>query len=321
MAYYNIVKRSRTDGTIRYRCMVGIKEGGKAGRTKKYVLNMLMDCEIANIYLSDLSENHVIDHCRYRRESIASPATINHDVSYPTSVLASAKPVYGINYTANPAYGSRSVLLEMGSIGKSNRRNKHPINDELDRLVEGKSHTKTASLFKESAMSDIDEDDEMTFGELIEIFLSNKHNMIKSEKLLSVQKNKELQRPAKPEALYSLEKTEKYFLRNYITKNLKLADGVYIFIISADDPYTILCAKSARDTNYHWHDTVDGHTSIGYRKPVRYAGTLSFSKGKLLVWSNASGHYKPPEELRYLMIPYVRRLLPDCKFHRTNFNK
>lgn len=29
MAYYNIVKRPRADGTIRYRCTVGIKENGK----------------------------------------------------------------------------------------------------------------------------------------------------------------------------------------------------------------------------------------------------------------------------------------------------
>lgn len=29
MAYYNIVKRPRTDGTIRYRCTVGLKQGGK----------------------------------------------------------------------------------------------------------------------------------------------------------------------------------------------------------------------------------------------------------------------------------------------------
>ncbi|PHM49171.1 hypothetical protein [Xenorhabdus miraniensis] len=170
-------------------------------------------------------------------------------------------------------------------------------------------------------MNGSDENDEMTFEELIEIFLSNKHSMTKPEKLLPVQKNKDLQRPAKPEALYSLEKTEQYFLRNYITKNVKLADGRYIFIISANDPYTICCAKSARDTNYHWHDAVDGHTSIGYRKPVRYAGTLLFRQGELLVWSNASGHYKPPGELRYLMLPYVRLLLPDSKFRHISFNK
>ncbi|WP_446470657.1 tyrosine-type recombinase/integrase [Xenorhabdus stockiae] len=195
MAYYNIVKRPRADGTIRYRCTAGIKEGGKhlhretktfgkmaqakswgakraaeleesgipssgdttgitvrdllykyihdpnlggkAGRTKKYVLNMLMDCHIASIYLSELSESHVIDHCRYRMESGASPATINHDVSYLTSVIASAKPVYGINYTSNPSHEARPLLIKMGLIGKSNRRSRRPVNDELDRLIEG----------------------------------------------------------------------------------------------------------------------------------------------------------------------------------------
>lgn len=29
MAYYSIEKRQRADGTLRYRCTVGVKEGGK----------------------------------------------------------------------------------------------------------------------------------------------------------------------------------------------------------------------------------------------------------------------------------------------------
>lgn len=84
MAYYSIEKRQRADGTLRYHCTVGVKEGGeqgqvaergtngvptkndagkmtigdrlkhyindpnpsgKAGRTKRYVL----DCDIAGI--------------------------------------------------------------------------------------------------------------------------------------------------------------------------------------------------------------------------------------------------------------------------------
>ncbi|PHM24110.1 integrase [Xenorhabdus budapestensis] len=98
---------------------------------------MLMDCHISNIYLSELSESHIIDHCRYRMESGASPATINHDVSYLTSVIASAKPVYGINYTSNPSQEARPLLIKMGLIGKSNRRSRRPVNDELDRLIEG----------------------------------------------------------------------------------------------------------------------------------------------------------------------------------------
>lgn len=124
MAYYNIEKRLKSDGTPRYRCNVIIKEkgvityresktfpkhahaktwgtqkvmeldlygipssnavdgltvrdllhkylndpnaGGKAGRTKRYVLELLMDSDISAIKLSELTENDVIEHCRLR---------------------------------------------------------------------------------------------------------------------------------------------------------------------------------------------------------------------------------------------------------------
>lgn len=195
MAYYNIVKRPRADGTVRYRCTAGVKEGGKhlhretrtfgklaqaktwgakrvaeleengvpnindigkmivgdllkryindpnlggkAGRTKRYVLDMLLDCDIADVLLTDLSTSHVIEHCRQRNGAGAGPSTVNHDVSYLSSVLASAKPVYGIDYTTNPATDARPLLLQMGLIGKSKRRSRRPVSDELDRLLEG----------------------------------------------------------------------------------------------------------------------------------------------------------------------------------------
>ena len=193
MAYYSIEKRKRTDGTLRYRCTVGVKEGGKylywenrtfskqahaktwgagrvaeletqgvltannltkmtlgdqlkryirdpnlggkAGRTKRFVLDMLLDCEIAEIPLMDLSTCHVIAHCRQRNGSDAGPSTVNHDVSYLSSVLASAKPVYGLDYTTNPATEARPILLQMGLIGKPKCR--RPVRDELDRLLAG----------------------------------------------------------------------------------------------------------------------------------------------------------------------------------------
>ncbi|BBE80195.1 tyrosine-type recombinase/integrase [Phytobacter sp. MRY16-398] len=195
MAYYNIVKRPLADGTIRYRCTVGIKAGGKhlhretrtfskqamakswgsrrvleleadgvpdassasqiitgelivrytndpafggkAGRTKHYVLDMLADCDIARIPLADLAVADVITHCRERAGAGAGPATVSQDVSYLSGVLASAKPVYGIEYTDNPARDARPVLIQMGLIGKSNRRSRRPVGDELDRLEEG----------------------------------------------------------------------------------------------------------------------------------------------------------------------------------------
>lgn len=195
MAYYTIDKRAKADGTVRYRCSVSIKKGGrrvysesktftkqthaktwgskrvieleqsgipnpndlnkitvgdllkryisdpnlggKAGRTKRYVLDMLLDCDIAEIPLTDLSTSLVIEHCRQRNGAGAGPSTVNHDVSYLSSVLASAKPVYGIDYTTNPATDARPLLLQMGLIGKSKRRSRRPVSDELDRLIAG----------------------------------------------------------------------------------------------------------------------------------------------------------------------------------------
>ncbi|EHE4123918.1 site-specific integrase [Salmonella enterica subsp. enterica serovar Bareilly] len=194
MAYYNIVKRPRSDGTVRYRCTAGVKEGGKhihretrtfgklsqaktwgakrvteleehgvpdnndagkmsvgdllkryindpnlggkAGRTKRYVLNTLLDCDIAEILLKDLSTSNIIEHCRQRNGAGAGPSTVSHDVSYLASVLASARPVYGIDYVNNPATEARPVLTQMGLIGKSKRRSRRPVSDELDKLVE-----------------------------------------------------------------------------------------------------------------------------------------------------------------------------------------
>ncbi|MBT0725171.1 site-specific integrase [Rosenbergiella sp. S61] len=111
--------------------------GGKAGRTKRYVLDMLLDCDIAEIKLTEFSANHVIDHCRHRSSTGAGPSTVNHDVSYLSSVLGSAKPVYGIDYTKNPVIEARPILLQMGLIGKSKRRSRRPVSDELDRLLAG----------------------------------------------------------------------------------------------------------------------------------------------------------------------------------------
>lgn len=72
-----------------------------------------------------------------RNNAGAGPATVSHDVSYLGSVLDCAKPVYGINYTSNPAKEARPHLLKLGLIGKSNRRSRRPASEELDMLIEG----------------------------------------------------------------------------------------------------------------------------------------------------------------------------------------
>lgn len=138
---YGIPSSNAVDGlTVRdllHKYLNDPNAGGKAGRTKRYVLELLMDSDISAIKLSELTENDVIEHCRLRNNAGAGPATVSHDVSYLGSVLDAAKPVYGINYTSNPAKSARPYLLKLGLIGKSNRRNRRPASDELDMLIEG----------------------------------------------------------------------------------------------------------------------------------------------------------------------------------------
>ncbi|PHM63803.1 integrase [Xenorhabdus ishibashii] len=110
--------------------------GKKAGQSKKSVLNSLSKSDLTKLTLAELSIRHIIEHCKQRHSTGTTPATINHDVTYLSSVLKSAKPVYDIDYTLNPAHEARPVLTQMGLIGKSQRRSRRPEREELDRLME-----------------------------------------------------------------------------------------------------------------------------------------------------------------------------------------
>ncbi|EPM7738967.1 TPA: tyrosine-type recombinase/integrase [Proteus mirabilis] len=194
MAYYSVEKRLRSDGTIRYRCTVGVKKdgkyifrenktfskvsaakswgvrrvaeieqsglpkkesptkikvfeliqmyldepglGGKSGKTKKYVLNSLKSSSLGNIYLSKLSVNDVIEHCKLRRSAGAGPNTVSQDVSYLTVALNSAKSVFDIEYTDNPARDAKPILNQMGIISKSNVRSRRPTKEEIQLILD-----------------------------------------------------------------------------------------------------------------------------------------------------------------------------------------
>lgn len=64
------------------------------------------------------------------------------------------------------------------------------------------------------------------------------------------------------------------------------ADGIYTFVISMDNKLVV----ASGNAHHPW--LVDG-------APVRYAGEFHFKDGKLIKWTNKSGHYLP-DELDYL---------------------
>ncbi len=116
----------------------------KTGRTKQYVIRMLRDCDIAQIQSDQLKISDLIEHCRNRKGAGAQPATIYHDVAYLRSVMKKASPVFNISTNHDIFNEAVSVLVDMGLIGRSQRRTRRPTSNELDRLREGQLERRTA---------------------------------------------------------------------------------------------------------------------------------------------------------------------------------
>lgn len=106
------------------------------GRTKRYVIKMLRDCDIANIRADQLSVRDVVGHCKLRSHS-AGPATIYHDVAYLRTLLRVTSTAFGFKANVEVINEAVPVLIELGLIAKSKRRTRRPTEKELARLRQG----------------------------------------------------------------------------------------------------------------------------------------------------------------------------------------
>ena len=107
------------------------------GRTKQYVIKMLIDCDISKIMTNELRTSDLIEHCKNRRSAGAGPATIYHDIAYLRSVMKKADPVWNISANYKVFEDAVPVLIEMGLVGKSQKRTRRPTENELERLKVG----------------------------------------------------------------------------------------------------------------------------------------------------------------------------------------
>jgi len=107
------------------------------GRTKRYVIQMLRDCEIAKIQSNKLKTSDLIEHCKIRQTAGAKPATVYHDISYLRAVMKKAHPVFDIEANTIIFDEALPTLIDMGLIGKSDKRTRRPTQVELDKLRAG----------------------------------------------------------------------------------------------------------------------------------------------------------------------------------------
>ena len=105
------------------------------GRTKRYVIEMLIDCEISKIQSNKLRTSDLITHCMNRKEAGAGPATIYHDIAYLRSVMKKALPVFDIDANYQIFEEAVPTLIDMKLVGKSQKRTRRPTEQELGKLI------------------------------------------------------------------------------------------------------------------------------------------------------------------------------------------
>lgn len=115
------------------------------GRTKGFVLESLLNHDIAEKIVSHLTHDDLISHCKIRLQGqeinnkmvIPSPQTVYHDVTYLHSVVKVAKSIFKVN--ANLSYHEEAIplLVKLGLIGRSKKRDRRPTREELRLLEEG----------------------------------------------------------------------------------------------------------------------------------------------------------------------------------------
>lgn len=134
---------------------------------------------------------------------------------------------------------------------------------------------------------------------------------------MGVVAGKSLQPKFTRDKVYCLEKAgENYNLRRLDDDSLSSPEGHYIFIIPFSAPYTVLCAQLTPGAPEQGRrQEREGHTSFYGDSPVYFAGIMKFTDGRLVTWNNASGHFVPPAERRYNLLPHVKLMLPEALFH------
>jgi hypothetical protein len=85
----------------------------------------------------------------------------------------------------------------------------------------------------------------------------------------------------------------------------ELANGSFVFVVPMDPREVRLGERSA-----------GGHTAVSRGADVYFAGEIEFDQGRLIRWTNESGHYRPHTDLHR----QIEDLLPKQHYHEIERN-
>ena len=107
------------------------------GRSKRYGLKLIADCDIGKKQPQDLETTDIIQHCKNRVESGTGASTVATDISFLRWLLNTAKINFGYGINEQVITDSYPVLYQHGLIAKSQRRSRRPTEIELEKLKKG----------------------------------------------------------------------------------------------------------------------------------------------------------------------------------------
>ena len=107
------------------------------GRSKRYGLKLIADCDIGKKRPTEVETTDIIQHCKDRISSGTGASTVATDISFLWWLLNTSKISFGYDVSDQVIVDSYSHLYKNGLIAKSQRRNRRPTELELERLKKG----------------------------------------------------------------------------------------------------------------------------------------------------------------------------------------
>jgi integrase len=107
----------------------------KLGISHRAQLKQIARSQMAQKPVSELQGLDILNHCQQRKDQGVSPATINQDVTFTRGVLKTARDDWRLDVSTDAVDEAKVLLERFKLVGKSTRRTRRPLRDDLERLL------------------------------------------------------------------------------------------------------------------------------------------------------------------------------------------
>jgi integrase len=108
----------------------------KIGKTKAQVLASLKQYDIANMDCGEIRSEHIVELANELAAGGRQPSTVGNYISHLAGIFAVARPAWGYRLDENQIADAQAALRRLGTISKSNSRDRRPTLAELDLLMQ-----------------------------------------------------------------------------------------------------------------------------------------------------------------------------------------